>query len=133
MWKSLTKELHHELKQAHKKVTASRQVLNFEKQKARLTYEKFRLITERKPFDDIDRQLATLTEGKASPQPLDTSKIKTLLKSSNDINNLKNVVQYLKNQRKYDELLVRYNPGLSGSQEENVRKSANRVGLQAPE
>lgn len=133
MWKKLTKELHHELKQAHKKVTASRQMLNYEKQKARLTYEKFRLITERKPFEDIDRQLANLAEGKASPEAIETSNLKKLFKSSNDTNNLKNVVHYLKNQRKYDELLTRYNPGLSGSQEENVRKSANRVGLQAPE
>ena len=50
-----------------------------------------------------------------------------------ELNNLNNVAIFLKNQREYFELLVSYNPGLLMDQQENVSKSANRVGLDVPE
>ncbi|CAI5756903.1 unnamed protein product [Candida verbasci] len=49
------------------------------------------------------------------------------------LNNLQNVQIFLKNQREYFNLLLRYNPGLSMDKGENVSKSANRVGLQVPQ
>ncbi|ODV61256.1 Fmc1p ASCRUDRAFT_75950 [Ascoidea rubescens DSM 1968] len=44
-----------------------------------------------------------------------------------------NISIFLKNQRVYEELIERYNPGITMSQEEKVQKTANRVGLQVPE
>lgn len=41
-------------------------------------------------------------------------------------------VQYLKAQRTYDFLLERYNPGMSMNEEERVRLSARRVGMEMP-
>lgn len=41
-------------------------------------------------------------------------------------------VQYLKAQRVYGELLKRYNPGMDMEQEERVRLSARRVGMNMP-
>jgi ATP synthase assembly factor FMC1, mitochondrial len=41
-------------------------------------------------------------------------------------------VQYLKAQRTYDFLLERYNPGMSMNEEERVRLTARRVGMEMP-
>lgn len=41
-------------------------------------------------------------------------------------------VQYLKAQRKYGELLERYNPGMNMDEEERVRLTARRVGMEMP-
>jgi ATP synthase assembly factor FMC1, mitochondrial len=41
-------------------------------------------------------------------------------------------VQYLKAQRTYGELLDRYNPGMNMDEEERVRLSARRVGMEMP-
>ncbi|PVH20906.1 hypothetical protein CXQ85_004418 [Candidozyma haemuli] len=108
-------------------------MLDYERQKARLTYEKFQLITKRKPYEEVNRKLATLEKNGCFADPLDASRAKELIRNSKDINNLGNVVRYLRSQRIYDELLGRYNPGLSMSQGENVQKTANMVGLQVPE
>jgi ATP synthase assembly factor FMC1, mitochondrial len=40
--------------------------------------------------------------------------------------------QYLKAQRVYGELLDRYNPGMNMDEEERVRLSARRVGMEMP-
>lgn len=131
-WKSLVKQLNQELRVAQRKVAACRESMDYEKRKARLAYEKFRLITERKPFHNIELELANLASGKTTSVPSANTRAKLLLKSSNDINNLKNVVHYLRSLRVYDELLERYNPGISMSQEDNIKKTANMVGLQVP-
>ena len=41
-------------------------------------------------------------------------------------------VQYLKAQRTYGELLERYNPGMNMDEEERVRLTARRVGMEMP-
>jgi len=41
-------------------------------------------------------------------------------------------VQYLKAQRVYNTLLERYNPGMNMDEEERVRLSARRVGMEMP-
>jgi ATP synthase assembly factor FMC1 len=42
------------------------------------------------------------------------------------------LVQYLKSQRMYATLVERYNPGMGMDEEERVRLSARRVGLNLP-
>ncbi|KAI0120832.1 hypothetical protein F4776DRAFT_665459 [Hypoxylon sp. NC0597] len=42
------------------------------------------------------------------------------------------LVQYLKAQRQYTTLLERYNPGMSMDDEERVRLTARRVGMNLP-
>lgn len=48
------------------------------------------------------------------------------------IQHLKDVAAFINNQREYDELIERYNPGANISQEERVKLTANRVGLNVP-
>lgn len=43
------------------------------------------------------------------------------------------MVEYLKAQRMYVTLLERYNPGANMDEEERVRLSARRVGMEMPE
>lgn len=42
------------------------------------------------------------------------------------------LIQYLKAQRTYGELLERYNPGMNMDEEERVRLTARRVGMEMP-
>ncbi|OTA62209.1 hypothetical protein K449DRAFT_320194, partial [Hypoxylon sp. EC38] len=42
------------------------------------------------------------------------------------------LVQYLKAQRQYTTLLERYNPGMNMDDEERVRLTARRVGMNLP-
>lgn len=133
MFKKLYKELQKELVVAHRKSFSARWKKDLEKNKARLMYEKLQLIKARKPTAEVEAQLKALEAGKIEYPPLDTSAVRKLVDSEDDIQNLHNVVTYLKNQRVYNELLERYNPGLTLSQEENVRKTANMVGLAVPE
>ncbi|AET38806.1 Fmc1p Ecym_3315 [Eremothecium cymbalariae DBVPG len=49
------------------------------------------------------------------------------------LEHLMDVAAFVKNQMEYDILIDRYNPGLGMSQEEKVRRTANKVGLQVPE
>lgn len=61
-------------------------------------------------------------------------------KNNNNNNNhlarrqeMEQFVQYLKAQRTYGELLERYNPGMNMDEEERVRLTARRVGMEMPE
>lgn len=49
------------------------------------------------------------------------------------LRNLHNIGTFLRSQRVYSELVERYNPGLTMEQNENVRRTANRVGLGVPD
>ncbi|QLG72505.1 hypothetical protein HG535_0D02130 [Zygotorulaspora mrakii] len=49
-----------------------------------------------------------------------------------NIIHFKDVASFLTNQREYDELIERYNPGTKLSQEEIVKRTAERVGLNVP-
>ncbi|KAI0518062.1 hypothetical protein F5B22DRAFT_601555 [Xylaria bambusicola] len=42
------------------------------------------------------------------------------------------LIQYLKAQRQYTTLLERYNPGMNMEEEERIRLSARRVGMDLP-
>lgn len=131
--KTLLKDLHRELLKAHRKASASRIRNELEKSKARLQYEKIQLMKKSQPYDHITTQIQEITEKGIKYPPMEKSVLRDLIAEGGDKNNLLNVVQFLRSQRTYNELLERYNPGLSMSAEENVRRSANRVGLLLPE
>lgn len=133
MLKAAYKELHKELLVSHRAVIKARWSKNIELSKARLAYEKIQAIRSRLPTTDIEAKLADLEAGRIRYPPIDTSRVRSLVGSGEDIEHLRNVVTYLKNQRIYNELLERYNPGLTMSQEDNVRKTANMVGLKVPD
>lgn len=132
MFKTLFKELHAEVLHAHKKVHTFRWQKDLDTNKARLTYEKLQLIKARQATDKVQAKIDHLEAGKIDIPALEDKKVESLVDSTTDVHNLSNVVTYLKNQRTYNELLERYNPGLTMSQEDNVRKTANRVGLSVP-
>lgn len=131
--KTLLKELNKELLKAHKKVHLSKVKNELDRLKACLQYEKIQLIKKRQPFEHITRQLEDLEKNGLKIPPMQTTEVRTFLTESRDKNNLQNVVHFLRSQRTYNELLERYNPGLRMSSEDNVRKTAARVGLQIPE
>lgn len=49
------------------------------------------------------------------------------------LQHMKDIAAFVVNQSEYEELIERYNPGLKMTQEENVQRTAHKVGLQVPE
>lgn len=65
----------------------------------------------------------------------DTSFLRDQILSVQDdrhIQHLEDIAAFIDNQREYDELIERYNPGIRMSQEERVKRTANKVGFQMP-
>lgn len=65
----------------------------------------------------------------------DTSFLRDQILSVQDdrhIQHLEDIAAFIDNQREYDELIERYNPGIRMSQEERVKHTANKVGFQMP-
>lgn len=133
MFKRLYKELQKELVAAHKKAYAARWKKDSESNKARLVYTKLQLIKARKPYGEVEALIKALESEKLEYPPMKTDAARELIEQDEDTVNLQNVVTFLRNQRVYNDLLEKYNPGLTMSQEDNVRRTANMVGLSVPE
>jgi hypothetical protein len=78
----------------------------------------------------------------SSPSPLgrrirtvffSSSHERETLSSTSKIREAEQFVQYVRAQRVYSTLLERYNPGMAMDDEERVRLSARRVGMDLPE
>lgn len=133
MTKKLLSQLAAEVQLAKKRAFELRWKTDLKENKARLAYEKIRCIKAKQPVHEIDRKLKKLEAGEIEYPEFSAGNLLTLAETENDPRNLKNVVTFLQNQRIYNELLERYNPGLTMTQEDNVRKTANMVGLSVPE
>lgn len=48
------------------------------------------------------------------------------------LNAIEQITQYLQAQRTYTTLVERYNPGMNMTEEERVRLSARRIGMELP-
>jgi len=108
-----------------------------QQQKALLQYKKFNLIKQGKSGREIEEELKAL---QSKSLQLDTLNDSTLLnglvpektESPYVLNHISTVISFLKSKREHGDLLLRYNPGLSMEQEDRVRKTARRVGLEIP-
>jgi hypothetical protein len=70
-----------------------------------------------------------------SPSPIQ-QRIRTTFASSTEpqqVEEAEQYIQYVKAQRMYASLLERYNPGMGMDEEERVRLTARRVGMDMPE
>lgn len=76
------------------------------------------------------RKIAAVGQGSA---PDFAQKIRLAFKDTKqDLQTASEILLFLKSQRKYTELLERYNPGATMSQAERNRLTARRVGLNLP-
>ncbi|VEU20118.1 DEKNAAC101006 [Brettanomyces naardenensis] len=86
---------------------------------------------------DEDRQLVESVRekfGLEAPKP-DVSLLSFLSKeglSETEKRHLSDITLFLRSQRVYEELLERYNPGISMAQKDKVEKTARKVGLEVP-
>lgn len=139
-YKTISRGLYLELLILQNKATEVHTTKDDEKQKTLLKYKRINLLKQNGDVSSLDLKLKDLEE---KVKAVDATKLKdeTLYgvvvgeetKDLNKLNFLKNVGDFLTAQRVYTELLERYNPGLTLRQDDNVRLSANRVGLQLPE
>lgn len=137
MFRQIYKQLYKELLFTHRSIWKLRWDKEMEKRKAHLHYLRLQQIQKRKDTEGIDKDLEKIQNEKTAVQPLNTKVVRELVQEAEPtkmgLNNLRNIVLFLNSQRNYSELLERYNPGLSMTQEDNVRKTARRVGMMIPE
>ena len=91
------------------------------------------LLSHRSPIHNLIRsQFASYqtpnTSSSSVPAPTDTD----MVKLQQRLATTEQLAQYLGAQRRYLTLLERYNPGANMGQEERVRLSARRVGMNLP-
>lgn len=135
--KALLSELHHELAATGKMAFDLQRKETLRKQKALFEYRKLQLIKDGKNSDTSLKELQSSIanqENEAAPEP-DLSFVENIVKrgEEREKHHLSNIVAFIRNQRTYQELLERYNPGISMKQKDKVRKTARRVGLDIPE
>ncbi|XP_006460050.1 hypothetical protein AGABI2DRAFT_68293 [Agaricus bisporus var. bisporus H97] len=77
--------------------------------------------------------LRELTRAQAPSKPNRTivSNLRALLEQSR-LQDARNALLFLKSQREHQTLVERYNPLSSLTEQERIRKTANRVGLDVP-
>lgn len=139
MFKQNYKQLVKELRKIARNTNNVHHAQDLEKKRAVLNYQKLTAMKERQPTATIDAKLAELAS--AAPQfRYNNNTLKQLasepqldILEKHGLEHLSNVHNFLRAQREYMELLERYNPGLTMTQEDNVRKTAAKVGLQVPE
>ena len=141
---ALKEALHTELKTLDARAHAAHAAKDIEKQVARLQYQKLQLYKMKVPTDKIDLEIEKV---KKSAQTAPSGPSPYLNKLINDddflglsphqekvkLEFLNNMATFLRLQREYTDLLERYNPGLTMDQEDKVRRTAAKVGLQVPE
>lgn len=135
-YKNILKELRVIAKKSH----VLHQETALQKKKALLEYQKFQLLKEKKPVDEINNQIANLKPDANPPtrfeeifkQLFQEFSEKTPNPTEIQKQHFSNIHTFLTSQRTYQELIERYNPGINMKQAENVEKSATRVGLKVP-
>lgn len=138
MRQSVLKRLGEELKIIGDKTVKVHLEKEITKQKAVLAYKKIQLVKSGQPIHEITKKLESLeSEVKVNP-PAINSILLEKLSSTHDgketpVKVLDNIQKFLAAQRTYTELVERYNPGINVDSQENVRKTANHVGLSVPE
>ncbi|KAK6463822.1 hypothetical protein DFJ63DRAFT_138175 [Scheffersomyces coipomensis] len=148
------KTLHHALKQELSIIEHKSSIVHFqktfEKQITLLNYNRINALKEsnQSKVQDIDEKITQLQKTKQDIDNANVEEVKPELKDESllhelthdinhddkyKLNHLSNISNFLSSQRVYNELLERYNPGLTMNQEDKVKRTANHVGLQVPE
>lgn len=130
--KKLALQLGAEIQLAKNKAFEAKWKTELKEKKARAAYEKLNRIKTKQLYDDVDLKIKNLNAGEIEYPDFGKARLVDLLEQSDDVHNLQNVVTFLQAQRTYNELIQRYNPSLTMTQEDNVRKTANMVGLSVP-
>ncbi|KAL3230699.1 ATP synthase assembly factor FMC1, mitochondrial [Nakaseomyces bracarensis] len=121
---------------------------------AKLTYQRIQLVRDQMKYKndavkvkELNKQMVLLTARVEKLKKIDPANDKSTLfmrdkemvrkqvlegqGNAKFLTHLKNIEMFFTNQREYEELIERYN-GKKISQEEKVKRTANRVGLEVP-
>lgn len=134
-FKNLYEQLLINTKAAVKKQNAQ----TIKKKIALLNYQRLNAIKSKdaEKLKQINEDLKKTNQETEDPQvevdPVLLEGLKPSKETPKNIKHVQDVANFLSYQRTYQELIKRYNPGLTMTQEDNVRKTAHRVGLEIPD
>lgn len=132
--------LHTQLLVNIKQSTIKQNAEDVKKRIALLTYQRINALRDSTPdantkIMEINRKIDDLKKSSNDPQVEIEKKLAEGLKlqeSKRNDKHIDDIANYLSYQRTYQELIERYNPGLTMTQEDKVRKTANKVGFELP-
>lgn len=135
--KTAYESLHRQLLINTKAAVKKQNAQDVKKRIALLTYQRINALKDQQNSKavEIDAQLAQLKkqtedpESKVDPKLLEAFQTNESAHSIEHINDIANFLSY---HRTYNELIERYNPGLSMTQEDKIRKTAHKVGFELP-
>lgn len=134
--KSTFRKLYRELLKQNERIFKLHSKDIEKKQLALFQYQKINLIKLGKSLEEAEEILKARKKASAIKAPkVEIAEFKAALESE-DLTHLIKVADiaenFLRSQRVYQELVERYNPGMTMSQEESVKRTANKVGLLVP-
>ncbi|GMM34657.1 Fmc1 protein [Saccharomycopsis crataegensis] len=145
------RRLYRELLRQNKRIYELHKADESKKHDALLKYQRINLIRDGKRPEEIDQIMKIRKDTIEQQQLKEKLKGKFINSLGFADNNLRSILHlkdleeqsaiqltyitetFLKSQRTYEELVQRYNPGMTMSQEEKVKKTARRVGLDVPD
>ncbi|KAH3684990.1 hypothetical protein WICPIJ_004022 [Wickerhamomyces pijperi] len=123
-----------------KKSTIKQNAEDVKKRIALLTYQRINALRDSTPDSntkimEINRKIDTLKKSSNDPQVQIEEKLANGLKlqeSERNDKHIDDIANYLSYQRTYQELIERYNPGLTMTQKDKIQKTAHKVGFELP-
>jgi ATP synthase assembly factor FMC1 len=139
---SLTKtayeNLHRQLLINTKAATKKQNAQELKKRIALLSYQRINAIKaqESTKAAELSEKIEELKKQTEDPPAQLDAKLVNGVKIKNEsphaVQHISDIANYLSYQRTYNVLIERYNPGLSMTQEDKIRKTAHRVGFELP-
>lgn len=133
-FENLHKQLLINTKAAAKKQNAQ----DIKKRIALLSYQRINALraNETDKISEIDAKLTDLKKQTEDPavevEPKLLDALKPSRETAHSVEHINDIANFLSYQRTYNELIERYNPGLSMTQEDKIRKTAHKVGFELP-
>lgn len=136
------RQLYRELIKQHGKIYNMKSQDQIKKEKALERYRQMQLLHKSTDDSTAKSLLRAKLYQKEAENSLKKKHLKLTIGEIRSLNLRENIENadvlsitsvFLKSQRQYQELLERYNPGMTMSQQEKVKKTARRVGLDVPE
>lgn len=137
--KTAFENLHRQLLINTKAAAKKQNAQDLKKRIALLSYQRINAIKERdvSKTSELTKKLEEVKKQTEDPQvkvdPKLLEGVKAAQQSGHSVEHINDIANYLSYQRTYNELIERYNPGLSMTQEDKIRKTAHRVGFELPD
>lgn len=136
--KAAYKALHQQLLVNSKAAAKKQDAQELKKRIALLTYQRINAIQAKDTAktteiqSKLDELKKKITDPAVEVDPRLIAGVKISTESAHSVEHINDIANFLGYHRQYNVLIERYNPGLSMTQTDKIRKTANHVGFELP-